>query len=184
MSSPHIGFEQQQVLIRFQFAQSRHPFGRFPIRHPRICEPTNCEDMRIGFCSNIIDRRIRSDIAICRSTRNRVAPFRPFRRCQRKRIIQHCGQHINERNLGNDAVEKLWRQVADDPHQHAARTAALGHNFSTGCKFCINQMLGNRNEIFERIHLVLKLAILIPSSALLLPTANMSNRIDKTAIDQ
>ncbi len=105
-------------------AQPRHPLRRLPVGDARVGEAGERQDRRIGLRRDVVVGRIGGDQAVVGLAGDRVAPFRPFGRRQRQRVVEHGGQHVDERHLGDEAGEEVRRHVGDGADQQAAGRAA------------------------------------------------------------
>ena len=106
-------------------AQARDPLGRLPVGHARIGQAGHGEDRGVALRRDVVVGRVGEDGAERRGVGDRVAPFGPFRRRERQRVVEHGVQHVDERHLGDDGGEQLGRAVGDRAHQHAAGAAAM-----------------------------------------------------------
>ena len=123
-------------------------------------------------------------VAIVGLALDRVAPFRPFGRRERQARVEHGGQHVDERHLGDDAEEQIGRHVGDRAHQHAAGAAAMRDDPPARGIALFGEELARGDEVGERVRLLLALAVLVPAIALVLAAAHMGDGVDEAAIDQ
>ena len=125
MAGAHLRAQQDRTASGHGRAQPLHPFQRLPIGHARIGEAGHREDRRIGLRAHIVVRRIGQRAVETSASRDRIAPFRPFRRRQRQIVVEHGVEHVDERHAGDDAREQFRRHIGDRAHQHAAGACAL-----------------------------------------------------------
>ena len=184
MAGIEVDLEQHRIAAGRVVAQLRDPLGRFPIGHAGIGQACDREDRRVGQRGDIVVGRIGRDRRVVPLGRDRVAPFRPFRRRERQGFVQHRGQDVDERHLGDDRREILRRHVGDRAHQQSARRAALRDQPVMPGEALRHQVPGGGDEVGERVRLSLALAGLVPAVALVLAAANMGDRIDEAAVDQ
>ena len=184
MAGAHIGAQQHRAAAGHRRAQPRDPFRRLPIGHARIGQAAHRQDGWIVACGDIVIGRIGQDGAEVLRALDRVAPFRPFRRCQRQAIVEHGVEHVDERHFGDDPGEQLAGAVGDRAHQHAAGAAAMADDaFDAGISG-IDQRARRSREIVKAVGLLGALAVEIPAPALVGAAADMRDGIDEAAVDQ
>ena len=98
-------------------------------------------------------------------------------------------RHQDLMTLADIAHIRRWlvddvRRISAGTHQQAACTAAHTEDSLRICDFLVNQISRDIDEIGERIFFLQKFAVLVPMAPHLLPAANMSDGVNKTAIDQ
>ena len=184
VAGAHVGAQQHRAAAAHGRAQARDPFRRLPIGDARIGQAAHRQDRRIVLGREIVVGRVGQDGAKILFALDRVAPFRPFRRRQRQRVVEHRVEHVDERHLGDDAGEQFAGAVGDRAHQHAAGAAAMADDAFCAGVFRLDQRASGRGEIIERVRLLLALAVEIPAPALVGAAADMRDRIDEAAIDQ
>ena len=144
MAGAHVGAQQHRAAAGHGRAQPRDPFRRLPIGHARIGEAAHRQDRRIVFRRDIVVGRIGQDGAEILLALDRVAPFRPFRRRQRQRVVEHGVEHVDERHLADDAGEQFAASVGDRAHQHAAGAAAMADDALCAGVLCLDQRAAAR----------------------------------------
>src|SRR5690606_29847047 len=96
--------------------------------------------------------------------------------------IEHRGYHIHEWHMGDHPVEEIRTHVHHRAHKQSTRASAHGvYPVRIGVLFG-HEMFGGCNEIGECILLVHKFTAFVPTPALLLSTANMSDRVDEPPV--
>ena len=184
MAGAHVGAQQHRAAAGHGRAQPRDPFRRLPIGDARIGQAAHGENRRIVLCRDIVVGRIGQDGAEILFALDRVAPFRPFRRRQRQRVVEHGVEHVDERHFGDDAGKQFAGAVGDRAHQHAAGAAAMADDAFCAGVFRIDQRPGAGGEIVKAVGLLLALAVEIPAPALVGAAADMGDGIDEAAVDQ
>src|SRR6185295_982114 len=91
---------------------------------------------------------------------------------------------VDERHLKNRAFEKIRTQVDDDADKEAAGAPALNDEAIGRCVPLVDDGLGARDEVGERVHLLHHASLLAPLFAKLAAAANVRDRVDDAAIEQ
>ena len=149
----HVGAQQQQVVVGLERAQPRHPFRRLPIGDARVGQAGERQDRRIGLGADVVVGRIGEHRLVIGGALDRIAPFRPFRRRQRQRVVEHGVQHVDEGHVGDEAAEEVGRHVGDGADQHAAGRAALRDDPAARREALGDEMLRGGDEIGEGVGL-------------------------------
>src|SRR5256885_582750 len=107
VAGAHVGAQQHRAAAAHGRAQPRDPFRRLPIGDARIGQPAHRQDRGIFLGREIVVGRVRQNRAKILFALDRVAPFRPFRRRQRQRVVEHGIEHVNEWYFRDDAGEQF-----------------------------------------------------------------------------
>lgn len=183
MAGIHIGTEQQQVIVGFQFPQFGHPFRRLPVLHLGIVQSGGDQHMRISLRPDAVVGAVAFHVVVIGFILW-IPPLFKFPGGQWNRFVQHGGHHIDERHLGYHAMKQLRTFVNGHAHQHPA--GAAPHAIA---ELRIAVPLGQQRVtdvqiVVEGIFLTQKFAVLIPLLPQLAPAADMGDGVDKAAVEQ
>ena len=184
MAGAHVDLEQQQVRVGPGGAQAGGPLGRLPIGHARIVQPAGDEHGGIGLRRHILVGRIAADQRERIGVGDRVAPFGPFAGGERQAFVLHGVEHVDERHVGDHRAPQRRIGIGDDPHQLAARRAAVDRDPARGCEAGGDQPVRHIDEIVERVPALFRLALQIPVIAQIVAAADMRDRKGEAAIEQ
>ncbi len=114
----------------------------------------------------------------------RVAPLVVLASGEGDGLVQHGGDHVDERHLGHYASIELGRLIDHCPHQQAAGAAAHGIDLIF-CAIALRyQWLGDVDEVVEGILFFQQLAIFVPVAAQLLTATDVGDGVDEAPIQQ
>ena len=163
--------------------EAGRPFGRFPVLNLRVVEPSEDQQGRIVNGRDIIVGGVGEHIVVS-FLFGGVSPLIVFECGERNCVIEHGGDHVNERNIGNETSEQIGTHVGDGPNQQSScATSSCEQSIRIGVLF-LGEVLSTVNEVRKSVLLFHELTVLVPPSTVLLSTADMGDRIDESTIDQ
>ena len=65
-----------------------------------------------------------------RRREDRIAPFRPFRRCERQCLVEHGVEYVDKRNFGDQTGVEVRPHVGDRADQRSAGRPAVCDDLS------------------------------------------------------
>ena len=164
-------------------AQLRHPLRRLPVLHARVVEPGRDEQRGIVGGVHVVVGRVRLHARVGVGLA-RVAPLLPLGDGERQRRVEHRGDDVDERHLGDDRGEEVGPQVRDRAHEQPARAPAARREPRRRRVAARDQVLGARDEVGEGVGLVLEPAVLVPLATHLAAAAHVRDREDEAAVEQ
>ena len=183
MPSPHLGLEQQQVVVGLVRTQPRHPLGRFPVLHAAVVVARHHQHRRVGLCLHVLVRCVGLDPLI-HLRFLRVAPFVVLGHGQRQLGVEHGVEHVDERHFGNRTAEQLGAQVEHRAHQQATGAAATDGQAVGSRDTLGDQVFGTGDEVAEGVVLVLLLAGAVPGFAQFAAATHMGDGKGHAALQQ
>ena len=165
-------------------AQQRHPLGRLVHQHPGVVDGAGDEQVGPGAgLRRVVVRRVgqhRVEVL----AHPGVAPLVPLGDRQRDRVVEHRGDHVDERHLGHDRAPAVGTLAEGRARQQAAGTEpsrrdAVGIDQPRG-----GQPVGDRDVVVEGVLLGRQPAVEPPATAPFRSSPDVRERVDHPTVEQ
>ncbi len=164
-------------------AQLRDPLRRFPVLHPGVVQAGRDEERGVSRVAHIVVRRIGLHPCV-RVGLARVAPLLPLGDGERDGRVEHRGDDVDERHLGDDGGEQVRALIGDRAHEQAAGAPTSRHQPAGRRVLGRDQRFRARDEVVEGVVLVLEASVLVPRASELAATAYVRDRIREAPVEQ
>ena len=141
------------------------------------------QHVRVRFRFHVVIRAVLFHIAIIGFIL-RVAPLLKLPGRQRDGLIEHGGNHIDKRDLRNNALKAIGPLIDNRPHQHAARATAHAKAELRIAIALFNQRIADVKVVIKGVFLFEEFPVFIPVLPQLAAAANMGNGENKAAVEQ